>query len=1380
MSVDQPFLVSQLPQIEQVRSSCGDYLRTHAEITGQLRTLEEASGEDRDRIEAEQVAARQKQEQRIGEEYHARIEQVQTLADQHRQMIEVETQQQLKETQGSFEDTRRKFQQTLDNNLWVLQSVCDETQENSPVMRLRRSTEAFESQRSEAAAMIGNLTQRLEFTAKYLAHCHASVAIELPEPSVAAENREDNHRLLNEQCTQAFTAADQIDRLMLPQWVCGMRLVGLSLLIILVLTGPITAIRADVRAFLNPDLSAPDWQWLGVSVLISAGVAILVSAVMILLVQQKLRTRFVSMLQNAANAQNAFARWEIRCQRGLRKLEMTASSWTAQVARRRDQKSGSLTDQFNSRLAELQEWFDSTTAGIRNNHDLRIQSIDQWQTDDRNLMDKWQADALKTARAECQARSQAAFAEHDARSEHQSATLQRHLSNLKHQWKRDLGLVAAFAAASRRMADSATGGISQNSGEWTVPTLLPQSIAVGRLSIELPDVPDTTGGLSSSGGLDVTCAESSAGDSDNSRGNGTLSTAKFDFPALLRFPADTSILVEHDSANRETAIQYVQSLLLQLLTSIPPGRVQFTLIDPVGLGQSFSAMMHLADYDEMLISNRIWTESTQIRERLQKVTEHMENIFQTYLRSEFATIEEYNASAGEVAEPYHFVVVAGFPAAFSEEAARHLTSILTSGPRCGVHTIVTWSPDQIPPRSFQLDDLKNHCLRFKAEHGRVSPMTGQPLRSEFTPLPQLSPADYVAQVRAVGEKSKDARRVEVSFTRIAPKPAEIWTHSTADGVDLPIGRAGATRLQYMRLGRGTSQHVLIAGKTGSGKSTLLHILITNLAMHYSPNEIQFYLIDFKKGVEFRTYAVNQLPHAKVVAIESDREFAMSVLERLDEVLQERGELFRSRGVQDLPAFRERCPKESMPRLLLLVDEFQEFFVAEDRVSSRASLLLDRLVRQGRAFGIHVVLGSQTLGGAYSLARSTLGQVAIRIALQCSENDAHLILGEDNSAARLLSRPGEAIYNDANGLVEGNHPFQIAWLNDARRELAIREMLDRPRSEAGSDNRMVVFEGNVPPSVEHCGPLTAWLRSESDATRHVTDFLPIWVGEPVAIAPPTCIELRRTNGQNVLIVGQDAEMADSVLLMAALSCFHSFPSLGGVTGRNAIPSEPVSRAAPQYILLHDDRDKEAISRFTNALHCPPGQACSLRGLKEADSVIDELHETLIVRESAAGADDSPELLLSIRNIGQFRSLRRDDDELSFGGFGEQKKATTATKLVEIIKRGSAVGIHVLIWSDSYSNATRWLGNSLLREFENRIAFRMNQSDSASLLDTPVAAGLNQGRAILYRDQTGQAEKFRPFAWPSETWLTGVLPGARVAQAAQSPASDELDINSLMIE
>src|SRR5205085_12267728 len=92
--------------------------------------------------------------------------------------------------------------------------------------------------------------------------------------------------------------------------------------------------------------------------------------------------------------------------------------------------------------------------------------------------------------------------------------------------------------------------------------------------------------------------------------------------------------------------------------------------------------------------------------------------------------------------------------------------------------------------------------------------------------------------------------------------------------------------------KGTAQHVLIAGKTGSGKSTLLHALITNLSLLYSPDEVELYLIDFKKGVEFKMYATEALPHARVIAIESEREFGLSVLQRLDAERKHRGERFR--------------------------------------------------------------------------------------------------------------------------------------------------------------------------------------------------------------------------------------------------------------------------------------------------------------------------------------------------------------------------------------------------------------------------------------------------------------------------------------------------------
>ena len=105
-------------------------------------------------------------------------------------------------------------------------------------------------------------------------------------------------------------------------------------------------------------------------------------------------------------------------------------------------------------------------------------------------------------------------------------------------------------------------------------------------------------------------------------------------------------------SGKDAAITLLQSLMLRYLTSVPPGKVRFTIVDPVGLGENFAAFMHLGDYHELLVTNRIWTEPPHIEQRLTDLTEHMENVIQKYLRNEFETIEEYNTMAGEVAEPF--------------------------------------------------------------------------------------------------------------------------------------------------------------------------------------------------------------------------------------------------------------------------------------------------------------------------------------------------------------------------------------------------------------------------------------------------------------------------------------------------------------------------------------------------------------------------------------------------------------------------------------------------------------------------------------------------------------------------------------------------------
>src|SRR5688572_10054140 len=144
-------------------------------------------------------------------------------------------------------------------------------------------------------------------------------------------------------------------------------------------------------------------------------------------------------------------------------------------------------------------------------------------------------------------------------------------------------------------------------------------------------------------------------------------------------------------------------------------------------------------------------------------------------------------------------------------------------------------------------------------------------------------------------------------------------------------------------------------------------------------------------------------------------------------------------------------------------------------------------------------------------------MAVRIALQTSEADSHLILGDNNSAARLLSRPGEAIYNDQGGLVEGNSPFQVAWLSDERKDRYLHAVRKRAngRPSRDGDDSLVIFEGNAPADIRKNRRLVDLLEAP-DWPAQTTSPPVGWIGDPVAIKDPTSIAFRRQSGANLLV------------------------------------------------------------------------------------------------------------------------------------------------------------------------------------------------------------------------------------------------------------------------
>ncbi len=812
-------------------------------------------------------------------------------------------------------------------------------------------------------------------------------------------------------------------------------------------------------------------------------------------------------------------------------------------------------------------------------------------------------------------------------------------------------------------------------------------------------------------------------------------------PALVPFGAGRSLLFTAEGEEKQQAIRAAQSVMLRLLATNKPGRVRFMLIDPVGLGQNVADFMQLDEYAEGLITKKkAWSERQHIEARLAELTERIEEVIQKRLRNDYPDIEAYNATAA-VPEHYQVLVVMDFPVNFSEEAARRLVSIARNGARCGVFTIVVCDTSKPPPYGFKLKDLRAASHVIHQDGNRFVWQDDDLQHAHEFGLDALPETAEVARfVQAVGEQATSGMTVEVSFEGLLASahltPDKFWheDNTTAEKLEIPLGPKDAKKPQNLTMGVGTAHHAIVIGMPGSGKTNLMHVIISSLALKYSPDEMRVYLIDLKQGVGFKPYADSGLPHAEVIAIDSEREFGLSVLQGLDDEMPKRKEKFRPYShVDNITAYRAAA-NAPMPRILLIIDEFQELFAEEDQIARQAGMLLDRLARQGRAFGIHIMLVSQSLGGKSVLSTSTLDQIGIRIALQCSEAAARQIMADNNLAARLLSRPGEAIYNDNLGLLENNSNFQVALLKDEDRTQRLRQINELARNSGKSYPSPIIFEGNQPARIENCALLTQALAANTWPRQ--TKSVDLWLGEPLALRPSTVVHLRPQGGNNLLIVTRDEQ--EGVGLMAA-----SLLSL-------AAQKHPAD--AHFYIADFATPDTAWEKLMHNLAEKLPHEIKILNRRDFAKEL------PRLAAEAKRRAEDpqpnAPAHYLFIQGLHRARDLRPDEG----GGYGRgvfdepAKEQSPADAFATLLGEGADSGIHILAWCDTVANANRMIDRKLMREFSYRIAGQMSNEDSRALIEDAAASKIKPHRAVLYdEERPGYLEAFRPFDIPANDFV-----------------------------
>ena len=204
--------------------------------------------------------------------------------------------------------------------------------------------------------------------------------------------------------------------------------------------------------------------------------------------------------------------------------------------------------------------------------------------------------------------------------------------------------------------------------------------------------------------------------------------------------------------------------------------------------------------------------------------------------------------------------------------------------------------------------------------------------------------------------------------------------------------------------------------------------------------------------------------------------------------------------------------------------------------------------------------------------------------------------------------------------------------------------------------------------------------------------------------------------------------------------------------NCLPLIPNPQSPIPFYILDGMRSDAPEIGFWNRLASAVPQGVKIAGVRDTAAVIGELAAELAAR-GQAGHEQAPPVYLLVYNLGRFRELRKEDD-FGYSSGDDGKPPNPARQFAAILREGPPLGIHTLIWCDTYSNVARMLDRQNLQDFEMRVLFQMNANDSSSLMDSPEASRLGVHRAILYDEGQGLAEKFRPYGLPSNEYLAWV--------------------------